>query len=63
MPLNEDAENSTKDESNVTFESLGLIPQLCEACAEMGFKKPSNIQRESIPWALKGNKFQYDSNN
>ena len=34
--------------------SLGLIPQLCEACNFMKFKNPTKIQRESIPWALKG---------
>ena len=41
------------DES-ATFASLGLAEPLCEACASMGFKKPSAIQREAIPWALGG---------
>lgn len=54
MPLNEDAEQSIKEDNGVTFETLGLIPQLVQACEEMGYKKPSHIQRESIPWALKG---------
>ena len=41
------------DES-ATFASLGLAEPLCEACVSMGFKKPSAIQREAIPWALGG---------
>jgi len=48
--LEEDFENT----ENVTFESLGLIPQLSEACKVLGYKKPTKIQREAIPWALKG---------
>ncbi len=38
----------------VTFESLGLIEPLCEACKRMGFKHPTKIQKEAIPWALQG---------
>jgi ATP-dependent RNA helicase DDX47/RRP3 len=49
-----DVEEEEEEASSVTFESLGLIPQLIEACKEMGYKKPTKIQRESIPWALKG---------
>lgn len=49
QPLAEDM-----DDSDATFESLGLIPELCEACHKMGFKKPTKIQRESIPVALTG---------
>jgi ATP-dependent RNA helicase DDX47/RRP3 len=39
---------------DVTFSSLGLVESLCEATEKMGFKKPTKIQREAIPWALKG---------
>lgn len=37
-----------------TFESLGLIKELCEACQSMGYKTPTDIQREAIPHALAG---------
>jgi ATP-dependent RNA helicase DDX47/RRP3 len=40
--------------TNTTFESLGLIPELVEACKKLGFKEPSEIQKESIPVALTG---------
>ncbi|KAF7588291.1 ribosomal RNA processing protein [Aspergillus hancockii] len=37
-----------------TFEDLGLIEQLCEACVSMGYKAPTSIQAEAIPLALQG---------
>ena len=37
-----------------TFASLGIIPELCESCASLGFKAPTEIQVESIPRALEG---------
>jgi ATP-dependent RNA helicase DDX47/RRP3 len=37
-----------------TFASLGLIPQLCEACETLGYKNPSDIQSEALPYALQG---------
>lgn len=48
--------NQTKDtkEKQVTFESLGIIPQICEACERLKFKAPSEIQAKSIPIALEG---------
>ncbi|PRP75082.1 hypothetical protein PROFUN_03918 [Planoprotostelium fungivorum] len=39
---------------NTTFEDLGLNPQLVEATKKMGYKKPTKIQRETIPLALAG---------
>ncbi len=45
---------SEQEEQAATFESLGLSEPLCEACANMKFKEPTSIQREAIPWALKG---------
>ncbi|KAJ2758600.1 ribosomal RNA processing protein [Coemansia nantahalensis] len=35
-----------------TFESIGVMKQLCEACAKLGYKAPTDIQRDAIPWAL-----------
>ncbi|WWC71981.1 ATP-dependent rRNA helicase RRP3 [Kwoniella pini CBS 10737] len=40
--------------SNKTFEDLGISKELCEACKSLGFKKPTDIQIESIPSALEG---------
>ena len=42
------------DHSDVTFQSLGVTESLCEACLTLGWKKPSDIQRESLPYALAG---------
>lgn len=36
----------------VTFESMGLLPQLVEQCAKLGYTKPTQIQAQSIPLAL-----------
>ena len=43
-----------KEEEETTFEALGVIPELCESCKLLGWTKPTNIQRESIPIALSG---------
>ncbi|KAJ2084269.1 ribosomal RNA processing protein [Coemansia sp. RSA 988] len=37
-----------------TFASIGVMKQLCEACDKLGFKAPTDIQRDAIPWALQG---------
>ncbi|KAJ3025986.1 putative ATP-dependent RNA helicase ddx47, partial [Rhizophlyctis rosea] len=42
------------EEETVTFESLGLLPQLCEACEKVGYKAPSEIQKAAIPHGLDG---------
>lgn len=39
-------------EQNVTFASLGLVDPLVEACEKLGFKKPTEIQAQAIPYAL-----------
>lgn len=49
---NEDAKDI--DDENVTFKDLGLTDVLVEACERLNWKKPSKIQRESIPLALQG---------
>ena len=35
-----------------TFASLGVIEPLCLACEQLGFKKPTDIQAQSIPFAI-----------
>ncbi|XP_023227056.1 probable ATP-dependent RNA helicase DDX47 [Centruroides sculpturatus] len=44
------------DEENesITFKSLGVVDVLCEACESLKWKKPTKIQQEAIPVALKG---------
>lgn len=37
-----------------TFQELGIIDSLCEACATLGYTKPTPIQMEAIPPALQG---------
>lgn len=48
-----DAE-SDEEKPAPTFESLGLIPQIREACALLNFKAPTAIQAETLPYALAG---------
>merc|ERR1719245_358173 len=38
----------------VTFASLGVCEELCQACELLKWKAPTKIQQEAIPWALKG---------
>jgi len=51
----DDAQTGTTETSDKTFEELGLVDVLCEACEKVGWKKPSKIQAEAIPVALSGN--------
>ncbi|XP_026725130.1 probable ATP-dependent RNA helicase DDX47 [Trichoplusia ni] len=46
--------NDETEEDNTTFKDLGVVDVLCEACEELKWKKPSKIQKESIPVALQG---------
>lgn len=41
-------------EKTVSWEEMGLIDTLCEACKALKWKAPSKIQREAIPLALQG---------
>jgi ATP-dependent RNA helicase DDX47/RRP3 len=53
----EDSDPDT-NETNVkilsTFESLGVSPILCEAIKSLGWTAPTEIQQQSIPYALNG---------
>ncbi|MCJ1229872.1 ribosomal RNA processing protein [Toensbergia leucococca] len=37
-----------------SFQDLGIIDSLCEACTALGYKAPTPIQNEAIPLALAG---------
>lgn len=47
-------EDGPETDETKTFKDLGLIDQLCEACEQLGYKKPTPIQAQSIPIALEG---------
>ncbi|KAI8899826.1 P-loop containing nucleoside triphosphate hydrolase protein [Globomyces pollinis-pini] len=52
--LEETPEDPDLIDEDVTFESLGLIPELIEACHKLNFKHPTSIQKASIPISLTG---------
>ena len=41
-------------EADITFESLGLGPNVLKAVADSGYTKPTPIQAQGIPHVLKG---------
>lgn len=56
-PIITDRDRKANDDnpaSTATFESLGVIPPLLEALAQMKFSKPTDIQAQAIPHALQG---------
>jgi len=42
-----------------TFADLGVCPELVDACDALGWKQPTKIQVEAIPYALKGIALSY----
>src|SRR5579862_7340689 len=46
--------NESSSNNSPTFASLGVIPELCEACEKLNYKHPTPIQAASIPEALNG---------
>jgi len=42
------------EEQNLTFESLGVVPELCKACTDLKWTRPSKIQEQVLPVALQG---------
>lgn len=38
----------------MTFQDLGLIESLCNACSSLDYRYPTPIQSEAIPSALQG---------
>jgi len=42
------------DEEGKSFKELGLCEELCAAVDELGYKHPTKIQRESLPYSLQG---------
>jgi ATP-dependent RNA helicase DDX47/RRP3 len=50
--MTEDSQDTPPQGESKTFASLGLEESLCEACHQLGYKAPTEIQAESIPWSL-----------
>jgi ATP-dependent helicase YprA (DUF1998 family) len=50
----EEDEQPVEAAAPVTFASLGIIEPLCQACTSLGFKGPTDIQKECIPYGLNG---------
>ncbi|UZJ52029.1 hypothetical protein CBS101457_001349 [Exobasidium rhododendri] len=47
-------ESEEEPTTQATFASLGVHPQICQACETMGFVRPTPIQEQSLPEALQG---------
>lgn len=41
-------------DKETSFADLGVCPEICDAVAKMGYINPSKIQKESLPFTLKG---------
>ncbi len=50
----DDEEGGKTKEDAPSFADIGVCEELCRAIDELGWKKPSDIQVQSIPKALKG---------
>uniref|UniRef100_A0A182Q3X7 RNA helicase n=1 Tax=Anopheles farauti TaxID=69004 RepID=A0A182Q3X7_9DIPT len=51
---NDTGEAMNGTDNKQTWEDLGLVDTLCQACRGLKWKAPSKIQREAIPLALQG---------
>lgn len=51
---NDEEEDKKESSKASTFVELGIIPELQEACDQLGYEKPTPIQAQSIPSALEG---------
>ncbi|RKF83012.1 ATP-dependent rRNA helicase rrp3 [Golovinomyces cichoracearum] len=49
----EDSGDEAK-EAIPSFQDLGIVDSLCDACTSLGYKTPTPIQAQAIPLALKG---------
>lgn len=45
---------SSAHDGTKTFQELGIIESLCDACTSLGYRTATPIQREAIPLALQG---------
>lgn len=47
-------DTDTNQRTPKSFQDLGIIDSLCDACTALGYKTPTPIQTEAIPLALQG---------
>ena len=47
-------DNVRQDDDSKNFEELGVCSEICEAVKKMGYKHPSKIQVDSLPYTLDG---------
>ena len=56
--IESESQDASDSEASITvtksFQELGIIDSLCDACTSLGYKQPTPIQREAIPLALQG---------
>lgn len=52
--IEKESHPETNQAAAKTFQDLGVIDSLCDACKALGYKNPTPIQSESIPLALEG---------
>ncbi|KAF2137517.1 uncharacterized protein K452DRAFT_301906 [Aplosporella prunicola CBS 121167] len=50
----QEEEAAAGEQQRKTFRDLGIIPELCDSCEQLGFKHATPIQAEAIPLALQG---------
>lgn len=48
------SQSNSSNENNITFVSLGLEDTLCQTVLRLGYKYPTPIQAQAIPFALDG---------
>ena len=54
MTESSDPREESREDDTTTFEALGLAPEIIEAVRARGYERPTPIQAEAIPVALKG---------
>ena len=48
------ASPAARAQAVAAFESLGLCQQLAEAAADLGWKSPTNVQQQAVPFLIQG---------
>ena len=54
LKLDEEPVKLEEEQIDTTFEKLGVVKELCDACEQVNWKKPSLIQIKALPVALEG---------
>lgn len=52
--MEEESTAETAELPRTTFKELGIVDALCDSIASIGWSIPTEIQRETIPEAMKG---------